>query len=692
MERKSREFNNSRSGPSSTELEIELDEVGTHNNTLEKSPSYLEEEIIEETNLKRRWKAIKKTQTYKQFKTYGFLTISSIIAILILIIGGITLWQDLTWKGWISVIVVAIVLVLLINDTYEPHFTMILGMTILLITTVIDVEEAIEGFSNSGVVTIAILFVVAKGIELSGILKYVLRYVLKRPKSMVIAQLRLLLPVSVLSAFTNNTPIVAMMVPLVQSWCRQTQFKASHLLMPLSFATILGGTCTIIGTSTNLIIAALIEEEFSDVSVGFFEVAYVGVPVLIVGLIYIMIFSRCLLPIRSVGAESFTSDPREFSAAVRISPKSPVKGKSIEMAGLRHLPNVYLFEIQRNEEIISAPSPTTILLEDDVLYFSGVINSMKAVYEVDGLVPVDDDQVRKITNLKDHILCEAVIAAHSPIVGISIRECKFRTRYNAAIISVHRAGSRVDRKIGDIVLQPGDTLLLETTTNFIDYNQNNSHFSLVSRVEGFDTVLPKQDILNMLFVAIPAIIMVIVSIIELTSLLAAAFTVACFYIITRRLTMAQALSAVKGDLLIIIAAGFAIGTGLDNSGASEIVANSILPAFLILGNFGVLIGLFILTSLLSTFITNAAAVTLMFPVAVQFIDSTGISVKAVLFTLMLAASSSFSTPIGYQTNLLVWGPGGYTSGDFFRFGAPLTLISLIITCPLAYIIWPSTSE
>lgn len=663
----------------------------TATDPLIKSPSYMKEEIDEESKMQRRWKSFKKTKGYKWLSKYGFLTATSIVTILILIICGITLWSDLTVKGWIAVLTVALVLVLLINDTYEPHFTMILGMTILLITTVIDVSEAIVGFSNSGVVTIAILFVVAKGIELSGVLKYVLRYILRRPKYSVVGQIRLLIPVSILSAFTNNTPIVAMLVPLVQSWCRQTGFKSAHFLMPLSFATILGGTCTLIGTSTNLIIASLIEDEYPDVSVSFFEVGYVGVPVLIVGLIFIFCFSKCCLTARSVGAESFTSNPREFSAAVRVLPKSPVKGKSIEAAGLRHLPNVYLFEIQRDDEIISAPSPTTILNENDVLFFSGVINCMKAVYEVDGLVPVDDNQVRKVTNLKKHILCEAVIASHSPIVGLTVGESKFRTRYNAAIISVHRHGSHVNRKIGEIVLQPGDTLLLETTTNFINYNQNNSHFALVSRVEGIDSVLPEQDILKMLFVVIPAMIMVVVSIIEITTLLAAAFVVTCLYIISKCMTMNEALRAVKGDLLIIIAAGFAIGTGLDNSGASEIVAGSVLPVFVYFGDMGVLVGLFILTSALSTFITNAAAVTLMFPVAVQFIDSTGVSVKAVLFTLMLAASSSFSTPIGYQTNLLVWGPGGYTSGDFFRFGFPLTIISLVVTCPLALMFWPSTA-
>mmetsp|Transcript_18948 Transcript_18948/g.32232 ORF Transcript_18948/g.32232 Transcript_18948/m.32232 type:complete len:684 (-) Transcript_18948:19-2070(-) len=648
-----------------------------------------DEEIEEEKGWKRKWKDIKKKPWYRPLKKYGMLTITSIIAILVLIICGVTIWKDLTWEGWIAVCTVALVLVLLVNDTYEAHFTMMLGMVILLITTVISVDDALEGFSNSGLATIAVLFIVAKGIELSGILKYVLRYVLRRPRYLVVAQLRLLLPVAVLSAFTNNTPIVAMMVPLVQSWCRQTSFKTSELLMPLSFATILGGTCTLIGTSTNLILVALIQDEdgYEDLNIGFFEVAYVGLPVLVVGMIYILIGSRFLLPHRAVGVESFTSDPREFSAAVRVTEKCPAVGKSIEQAGLRHLPNVYLFEIQRGDEIISAPAPTTILNAGDILYFSGVINSMKAVYEVDGLVPAEDSQVKKIANLKDHIICQAVIAAHSPIVGMSVKEARFRTKYNAAIISVHRAGHRVQSKIGDIVLQPGDTLLLETTSLFIEYNKNNSHFSLVSRLEGIDTVLPKQDILNMLFVAIPAVIMVVVSIINLTSLLAAAFVVSCFYIITRRVTMSQALESIKADLLIIIATGFAIGTGLDNSGASEVVANSVLPAFEIFGNIGVLAGLFILTALLSSFITNAAAVTLMFPIAIQFIDSTGIPVKSVIFTLMIAASSSYATPIGYQTNLLVWGPGGYTSGDFFKFGFPLMVIAGVITVPLAYFLW-----
>jgi len=506
---------------------------------------------------------------------------------------------------------------------------------------------------------------------------------------LLFAHMRLLIPVAIVSAFTNNTPIVAMMIPLVESWARQTGLKVSYLLMPLSFATILGGTCTLIGTSTNLIIADLIQEEYPDVQVGFFDVAYIGVPVLVAGLLFMFAFTSCLVRAKVVGIESFTSQPREYSAAVRVHPKSPVAGKTIEQAGLRHLPNVYLYEIIRGDEIIPAPGPGTHLNGGDILYFSGVIKAMTAVYQVDGLFPADDDQVKKLlVNNRDHILVEAVIASHSPLVNQTVKESRFRTMYNAAIICVHRAGTRVQGNIGDISLLPGDTLLLETSPLFVELNKNNSHFSLVSRVEGLDTVLPKQDLLVMLFIALPAMIMVVASIIELTSLLAGGFVVLCFYVITKQLTIGQCLNSMKADLLIIIAAGYSIGTGLDNSGASEIVANSVLPAFQAMGgNVGVLFGLFVITAVLSSFITNAAAVTLMFPIAVQFIDSTGISVKAVLFTLMLAASSSFATAVGYQTNLMVVGPGGYTNKDFFKLGFPLCVISCLISVFLSSILY-----
>ena len=282
---------------SSDEILIPLESMmGSSDGNISKSASFLEdEEALEDPNeWKQRWKRMKKTRWYRLTRAWGPLTLTTFIVFLVLLIGGVTLWRDLTWQGWIAVIDVAILLILLINDTFEAHFTMMLGMVIMLITTIIDVSEALKGFSSSGVATIAVLFVVAKAIQLCGALKYVLRYVLRRPKWLVVAQIRLLIPVAVLSAFTNNTPIVAMMVPLVQSWCRQTSFKTSHLLMPLSFATILGGTCTLIGTSTNLIVVSLISDEYPGISVGFFEVGYVGLPVMVVGLIYMMAFCRCL--------------------------------------------------------------------------------------------------------------------------------------------------------------------------------------------------------------------------------------------------------------------------------------------------------------------------------------------------------------------------------------------------------------
>lgn len=438
--------------------------------------------------------ALRDTRAWPFLSRHSVLLVSSAIAIFVLIVCGASIWSELTWQGWIAVSVVAMVLVLLISDTYVPEFTMMLGVVILLITTVVNVQEALAGFSSSGVATIAVLFIVAKGIELSGVLKYVLRYVLKRPKWLFMAQIRLLIPVAVLSAFTNNTPIVAMMVPLVQSWCRQTGLHASKLLMPLSFATIMGGTCTLIGTSTNLVVISLLEDsEFSDTQIGFFEVGILGLPVTICGFIYILLFSNLLLPVRSVGAESFAKHPREYTAAVRVREKSPTVGKTMEEAGLRHLPNVYLMEIQRESgEILPAPPSTTILNAGDLLYFVGVISHMTAVYEVDGLEPAGSDQVQKLANVKHHILCEAVIGNQFPYIGLTVAESQFRTRYNAAIISVHRSGERINQKIGEITLKTGDTLLIETSQNFIDTYKDSSHFFLTSRVEGLDTVLPKQ--------------------------------------------------------------------------------------------------------------------------------------------------------------------------------------------------------
>jgi len=624
------------------------------------------------------------------FKNNAGIISFTILFATILIVCGLLIW-DLTWKAWYALGVLLFTLVFLVKEIYPPEFVLVCGMALLVVATVITPQESLSGFSNTGVATIAVLFVVAKGIEESKVLNFVIKYVLRSPNSLVMAQLRLLIPVAVFSAFMNNTPIVAMMIPVVQSWGTRCGFPPSYMLMPLSYAAILGGTCTLIGTSTNLIVAALANAE--GIPVGLFDISVIGVPVLICGLIYILIFSRILLP-KNENPVDYIKNARKYTAAVEVKKNSIVVGKSIEEAGLRNLPGVYLFQINRKKEdgghqVLAAPSSDTILVEGDILYFTGVVDMMREVYNIEGLEPATN-QVKKIAGPRSkRCLVEAVISSQSPLVGLTVKQSRFRTKYNAAIVAVHRHGTQLHTKIGDIELHSGDVLLLEANRIFLKYHKNDSNFALVSELADH-SVVPHTNVYRMIFTVGMAAVMVLVSTFStytMVGLFAAGLFVACLFIVTKMVSLKKAKEAISMDLLTIIAAAFALGIALDKTGAASSIAESLLNVFGVAGPLGVLFGLYLSVAFLSAVISNAAAVTLMFPVAADFASSSPGLEKAMVLVLMMAGSSSFATPIGYQTNIMVTGPGGYQFGDFLRFGLPLTGISMVVTCLLAYVLF-----
>ena len=636
---------------------------------------------------------------------------------IILAVLGITVWTEITFKGWVSVVSLSMTLLLLISNILPESVSMLIGLIPSLIFKVLTPSEAFSGFSNSGTITIALLFIVAKGLSKSGILHYVLRYVLKNPRWMVTAQIRLLLPVSIISAFTNNTPIVSMMIPVVQSWSLKIGTNSSLLLMPLSFATILGGTCSIIGTSTNIIVASL-SEESGGPSIGFFDITLVGIPNLIIGLIYIVIFSRLLLPNKLNSSESYITNPKEYIASVIVD-NNVLSGKSIKRAGLRNLPGVFLVEIWRKTDrsdgeiiieslrdqnfkdeeywsdeyyIITAPDPETILLAGDILYFSGALAHMKYIYTIDGLLPSEESQILKVPNKRDHILVEAVISSHSKLIGYTPKELDFRKKYDAAIISIYRVdfirARHIKSRIGDIRLESGDVLLIETNKHFIHNYEYDQNFSLISEVSlDLDTVIMPKDILETLFMSLPYAIVIVLNIMNYLPLSVGSLIVTVFYVLSSRLKYSTALKALNLNLLVIIAAGFGLGLSLDISGAADVIADSIFPIITKAGILGILTSIYFITSLLSSFINNASAVTLMFPIVFKIASQSEYSIMSMLITLMIAGSASFITPIGYQTNIMVQGPGNYTWLHFFKFGLPLFLTNAITTILLCSFIY-----
>lgn len=582
-------------------------------------------------------------------------------------------------EAWFTLIVTLAMIGAMARNLASPDALLLGGVSIFLAAGILDPASAFAGFANPAVLSVAALFVVAAGVRETGSLDVVGRRVLGRPRSLFSAQMRMMLPVSGMSAFLNNTPVVAMMAPLVSDWAKRNQLSVSRLLMPLSYAAILGGVCTLIGTSTNLVIAGMALGR--NIQFGMFEITVIGLPVLLVGTIYIAIASRWLLPDGTIGSTRLTN-PREYTVLMRVEPDSPVRGQSIEEAGLRQLPGLYLVEIERKSRVMPAVSPTTRLEADDRLLFAGIVDSVVDLRKIRGLTPATD-QIEKLEGRPERRLIEAVVAAQSPFVGRTIRETQFRTNYNAAIIAVHRQGERIRAKIGDIQLRPGDVLLLETDSAFIQKHRHDPNFALLSEVQGSEP--PKHD---KAWLATTVLLLMVTSVtVEFLPLLTAAVLASAVMLLTGCLTGEQARRSIELRVLVAIAAAFGIGAALERSGAAAGIGRTVVELALPLGAIGVLGAIYVATALLTELVTNNAAAALMFPITAAAAEAAGIELRACLLVLMIAASASFSTPIGYQTNLMVYGPGGYRFADFVRFGMPLQLVLACVVIGLAYCLW-----
>lgn len=586
------------------------------------------------------------------------------------------------FEAWLTLGVVVFCIGLLATNRYPADAVMVGGLTLLLLAGVLSPGEALAGLANEGMVTVAVLYVVVSGLEETGGTAWVSQALLGRPRSVAHAQVHLMAPVAALSAFLNNTPVVAMFIPAVQDWAKRHGMSVSRLMLPLSYAAIAGGTCTLIGTSTNLVVNGLLLKETDTPSLGFFDIAWVGIPTLVLTIAFVTLFGRRLLPERQ-SVISRLADAREYTVEMLVEAHSPLDGKSIEDAGLRQLPGMYLVEVDRDGHILAAVSPRTVLRGGDRLLFAGVVESVLDLQKIRGLKPATDQVFKLHAPRHQRCLVEAVVSESFPLLGKSIRAGRFRTLYQAAIIAVARNGERIHAKIGDIVPRPGDTFLMETHPSFLERYRNTRDFLLVSRL---DNSTPPRHERAWISVAVMAG-MVLLAAFDLLSMLQAAMLAAGLMLILRCTSASSARKSVDWQVLLVIAASFGIGTALEKTGAANAVAGGLLA---LAGDnpWATLALVFVATSVFTNLITNNAAAALMFPIALAAASRLDVSVLPFAIVIMKAASASFATPIGYQTNLMVMGPGGYVFADYFRLGIPLTLLTGAMTVLIAPLVWP----
>jgi di/tricarboxylate transporter len=587
----------------------------------------------------------------------------------------------LGFDAWITLAVVAGTVGTLMLTRFAPDVVLVGALSLLMLTGVLSPGDALAGLSNPGLATVGVLYVVAAGLVDTGAIHMLGARLLGQPKSTAAAQFRLMMPVLGLSAFLNNTPVVAMMVPFVTEWGRRCQVAVSRLMIPLSYAAIFGGTCTIIGTSTNLVVNGMFIES-NGRGFGFFEIGLLGVPLALAGVLFVIATGRWLLPDRgSPLAES--EQVREYTLETLVEDGSPLMGRNLEEAGLRNLPGAFLAEIERGGTVLPAVSPHVRLQNGDRLLFVGVIDSMVELLRMRGLVPAPEQLFKLDAPRAERRFFEVVVSRSSPMVGVTIREGQFRTRYDAVVIAVARNGARMRGKVGDIRVLAGDTLLLESRPSFLGRQRNSADFLLVSELRG--AALPRYD--RAWIATAILVLMVVLATTELLSMLEAALLAAGLMIITRCTSAAGARNRVDWSVLAVIGASLGVGAAMTASGAAQSIA------LWWIGMAGgspwlALAAVYVVTSVFTELITNNGAAVLVFPIAEATAQGLGVSLWPFVAVVMVGASASFATPIGYQTNLMVYGPGGYRFSDYLRIGGPLNVLLGVLAVLLTPLIWP----
>ncbi|WP_099157165.1 SLC13 family permease [Virgibacillus ndiopensis] len=574
---------------------------------------------------------------------------------------------------------------MLIFEVARPDMVIFSVLIILLLSGILTVDEALSGFSNEGMLTIALLFIVAGTVQKSGLIDQMMGKWLQNSHSHKGSMLRFFVPTSAFSAFLNNTPIVVTFTPIIKKWCEDRGIAPSKFLIPLSYATILGGMITLMGTSTNLVVHGLLLD-FGLEGFSLFTLTSVGIPIALIGLIYLFTIGYKLLPDNKGFGQRIKEDSKEYIAEMLVTQDFGHLGKRVEQAGLRELNGLYLIEIIRGDERISPVRSTTVIHGGDRLIFTGLISTIADLQKMKGLELETGTNI-DLDDLKDGStkLVDAVVSDQSSLLSKSIKRSQFRSRYDAGVIAVHRNNERIRSKIGDIVLKPGDSLLLVAGTDFVEKYQQSKDFFVVSPLDT-PAALNQSSKKGWFSIIILLSMIVMVTMGWLSMFKAMALAVLVF-LTTKVITPQEAKEYVHFNVLLLIASSLGIGTAMRKTGLAEWIANVLLDFGEPLGLVVILFIIYILTNVFTEIITNSAAAVMMLPIGIEIAQSLAVEPMGIAVLIAIAASASFITPIGYQTNLIVYGPGGYKFTDYVKVGFPLSLLVMVTSVLIIYYVW-----
>lgn len=584
-----------------------------------------------------------------------------------------TLTPELTREGAATLGLAVAALVLFASGRLPVEIVGVAIMAALLVSGLIPRAEALSGFSNEATITVALMLTLSVGLLRTGAVDVIGRWTARlaggRELRLVIVLMAVVIP---LSAFLNNTAVVAILIPAVLGLTREAEIPPSRVLMPLSFASQLGGTLTLIGTSTNLVVAGLV----LDLGLGrirIFDITLPGLALAGVGVVYMLTLGRWLTPVRPP-PESLVRryELHDYLTGLVVEPGSRLAGKSLAESRFSEDHGLMVVGIERNGLRIHAPTGSTVIHEHDLLLVEGKVPDIAGIQEAEGMriagatprvgpVAADDDAAPS--------LAEVLIPARSYVVGRTLGELGFRTRFGVSVLAIQRHGQTLDQRMSSVRLAPGDVLLVQAATEALQLLHEGRDLMLLGPVE-----LPAVRKQKMrLAVAIMAGV-VILPAFGITTILVSALLGTIAMIVTGCFTPQEAYEELDWSVIVLLGSMIPLGVAMEHTGAASWLAHGLLWLSAPLGAYGLLAAVYILSSLLTEAVSNAAAAVILTPMAVAAATAQDISPWPLVVAVMFAASNAFATPIGYQTNLFIYAPGGYRFSDFIRVGGPLSLL------------------
>ncbi len=586
------------------------------------------------------------------------------------------------------------IIVALVKEVMRPGLVLFSALVIFMVTDIISAEDALSGFSNKGMITVALLFLISEGVKETGALNKLGNIILpKKRRPIPRLQMQIMLPVSAVSAFLNNTPVVIIFAPLLKKWADKMSLPSQKFLIPLSYATIFGGTCTLIGTSTNLLVHGMMLDRGME-GISMFELAKVGLFIVFFGFLYINIFSNRLLPGEKIPRYSFPNDTREYYFDLTLPPNSNLIGKEIEKRRLPGLKEFTVRTVIRNGKHIRISNTPFMLEADDQLIVAGRSEDVGYLTQSPNVKLIALENVDPEFLKKPLKQVEVVIAPRFPGIQQTLGEFDFFGHYNAVVMAVHRNGERISTNLQNLELKAGDNLMLLTTDDFTRYWGQSRVFYMASEIGEMDD--PKDRTRRWIAIGLTFLMIAGATVgkyipspgkNEYDMFFFGAVTVVLMAMM-KIFSPKKYTKPINWDVLITIACAFGISRALQESGAADVIARNTINISKGFGPLGVLVAIFLITNIFTEIITNNAAAAISFPIAYAAATQLGVDPRPFFITICIAASASFSTPIGYQTNLIVQSIGNYKFSDYWKIGLPLNIVALILSILLIPRFWP----